>query len=238
MSPEREKDGSAEMGSRQASTRFALGEVALIWMVALVGPMLIACAVAAAVWGAAVGVIIAAVCLAALLVIAASVRRSPERRMEETPPRSTGDGAARAGSKSGDRRRLLIVAEEAAHSAEDVPFAVRALVDTAGEILVVSPVLAGRLDWLASATDRAREQADERLRAVLGQLDESGATAHGAVGDDDPLVALDDAIAQFEPDHLLIALRSAARSGWQRRGLLDEVQQRFAVPMTVFQFPR
>jgi hypothetical protein len=213
-----------------------MSEVALLWMMALVGPMLIACAVAAAVWGAAVGVIIAVVCLAALVVIAASVRRSPERRMEETPPRSAGDEVTRARSRSGDRTRLLIVAGEAARSAEDVPPSVRSLVEGAGEILVVTPSLPGRLDWLASATDRAREQADERLQAVLGQLEEIGATARGAVGDDDPVAALDDAITQFAPDHLLLALRAAAHSGWQERGLLDEVQQRFAIPMTVFQF--
>jgi hypothetical protein len=56
--------------------------------------------------------------------------------------------------------------------------------------------------------------------------------------DDDPLAALDDAITQFAPDHMLVAPRAAARSGWQERGLLDEVQQRFAIPMTVFRFRR
>ena len=58
--------------------------------------------------------------------------------------------------------------------------------------------------------------------------------AAGAVGADDPLLAFEDAIRQFAPDHLLIALRAGAASGWQERGLLDQLHQRFGLPMTAF----
>ena len=64
-----------------------------------------------------------------------------------------------------------------------------------------------------------------------------GAGATGRVGADDPLTAFDDAIREFGPDHRLIALRREGRGGWQERGLLDRVQARFAIPMTVFQLP-
>jgi hypothetical protein len=86
-------------------------------------------------------------------------------------------------------------------------------------------------------TDRAREQADERLRTVLGQLAELGSDAAGAVGADDPLLAFEDAIREFAPDHLLIALRAADGAGWQERGLLDQLEQRFGLPITVFSLP-
>ena len=130
--------------------------------------------------------------------------------------------------------RLLIAVGEPASGIEDLPFGVRELVDAAEEILVIAPALPKRLEWLASATDKAREQADERLRAVLGQLDEIGAEAGGAVGSDDPLVAFEDAVREFSPDHLLIALRGQARAGWQESGLLDQIFDRFAIPITVF----
>ena len=71
---------------------------------------------------------------------------------------------------------------------------------------------------------------------MLGQLDEMGATAGGTVGADDPLLAFEDAVREFAPDHLLIGVRAGDRSGWQEKGLLDQVQQRFALPTTVFQF--
>jgi hypothetical protein len=131
--------------------------------------------------------------------------------------------------------RLLIAVGAAASKPGDVPASVRAIIDAAEEILVVAPALPGRLDWLTSATDRAREQADERLQTVLGQLDEIGTDAEGIVGADDPLVAFDDAVRQFGPDHLLIGLRPEVRAGWQEKGLLDQVLERFAIPTTVFQ---
>ena len=133
--------------------------------------------------------------------------------------------------------RLLIAVGEAASGPEQIPASVRALIDAADEILVMAPALPGRLDWLTSDTDKARERADERLHTVLGQLDEIGAIAEGTVGADDPLLAFDDAIREFAPDHLLIGLRADDHSGWQEKGLLDQVLQRFALPTTVFQFP-
>jgi hypothetical protein len=131
--------------------------------------------------------------------------------------------------------RLLIAVGEAASGPEQIPASVRSLIDAADEILVIAPALPGRLDWLTSATDKARERADVRLQTVLGQLDELGADAEGSVGADDPLLAFDDAVREFAPDHLLIGLRAEDRSGWQEKGLLDQVQQRFALPTTVFQ---
>lgn len=103
--------------------------------------------------------------------------------------------------------------------------------------MVVTPVLPSRFEWLSSATDKAREQADERLRIVLGQLAELGSEAAGAVGSDDPLDAFEDAIRRFEPDHVLIGIRVGEAAGWQERGLLDRLQERFGLPMTVFGLP-
>jgi hypothetical protein len=134
--------------------------------------------------------------------------------------------------------RLLIVAGEAAASAEQLPRGIRSLIDTAAEIMVISPALPGRLDWIASDTDKATERADERLQTVLGQLDEMGAAASGRIGADDPLVAFEDAIREFAPEHLLIGLRREDRAGWQERRLLDRILERFEIPMTVFQLPR
>jgi hypothetical protein len=130
--------------------------------------------------------------------------------------------------------RLLIVAGQAVASSKQLPFGIRALLDAADEILVITPMLPTRFEWLASATDRAQEQADERLQTVLGNIADLGSEAEGAVGADDPLLAFEDAIRQFAPDHLLIALRASEASGWQERGLLDQLQQRFRLPMTAF----
>jgi hypothetical protein len=133
--------------------------------------------------------------------------------------------------------KLLIAVGEAAADPDSLPVGVRTLIDAAEEILVVAPRLPGRLDWLSSATDVATERADERLQQVLGHLEELGAEARGRVGADDPLLAFEDAIREFSPDHLLVALRSGDRAGWQERGLLDSMLERFQLPMTVFELP-
>jgi hypothetical protein len=130
--------------------------------------------------------------------------------------------------------KLLVAAGKAAAHVKELPFGVRELIDASEEILVITPALPGRFEWLASATDRAREQADERLEAVLGQLEEAGAAAEGEVGSDDPVEAIADGVRAFGPDHLLVALRAGEKAGWQEKGLLDQIQERFALPMTVF----
>jgi len=131
-------------------------------------------------------------------------------------------------------KRLLIAAGKAADTADALPFGVRELIDAAEQVLVVTPALPTRFEWLASATDKAREQADERLQAVLGQIEELGTKASGTVGADDPLLAFEDALAAFDPDHILVGLRAPDRAGWQERGLLDELLGRFGIPVTVF----
>lgn len=132
-------------------------------------------------------------------------------------------------------KRLLIVAGKSAQSFDALPLGVRDLIDGADEILVVTPALPNRLDWLASATDKAREQADARLDAVLGQLRATDSEVAGEVGADDPMLAFEDALREFAADHILIALRPEEEADWQERGLLEQVRERFSLPTTVFE---
>jgi hypothetical protein len=130
--------------------------------------------------------------------------------------------------------RLLVAAGEAAESPGQLPENVQLLLDQAEEILVIAPALPDRVHWLVSDTDRARSSADERLGTVLGHLEEMGHEAKGDVGADDPLLAFADAVEEFHPDHILIALRGADSAGWQERGLIEEILKRFGLPVTVF----
>jgi hypothetical protein len=135
--------------------------------------------------------------------------------------------------------RLLIATGEAAASEDELPALVRTLIQSASELLVMTPTLISRLQWLASDTDRARFEADERLSTVLGHLEtlvpEAG--VRGRIGDETPFTAFSDAIRDFRPDHILIALRGSDHSGWQERGLLDQIRE-FGIPITVFELDR
>jgi hypothetical protein len=136
-----------------------------------------------------------------------------------------------------DDARLLIVTGAAAADVTEVPFLVRAVIAAATEIVVVAPVLPGRLEWLVSDVDRVRQEADERLRVVMDQMESlaGGGLAGGSVGDETPYSAFVDAVRRFRPHHILIALRAADHSAWQERQLVDRVRQAFHIPLTIFE---
>jgi len=131
-------------------------------------------------------------------------------------------------------KRLLIGAGTSEDDLSELPVGVRELIDSAEEILVMAPALPSRLEWLASDTDKTRARADERLQNVVAQLKETDSEVEGTVGADDPILAFDEAMAEFPADHILLALRPDERSGWQESGLIDEVIDRFGVPVTSF----
>ncbi len=139
-----------------------------------------------------------------------------------------------------EQTRLLIATGEAVASVDELPPLVRALIDTASAILVMTPILTGALQWLASDTDRARYEADQRLEAILGHVQElaPGSDVRAQVGDETPLTAFADAIRQFGPDHILIALRSSDHKAWQERHLIDLIRENFRIPITVFEIDR
>jgi len=123
----------------------------------------------------------------------------------------------------------------AAPDLDQLPTLVRHLLDLASDVLVVTPILPGRLQWLVSDTDRAHHQADERLSSVLGHMEQLDVPASGQIGDETPLTAIDDAVRSFHPNPLLIALRSSDEAGWQERGLLDQLPARYRIPITIFE---
>ena len=139
-----------------------------------------------------------------------------------------------------EETRLLIVTGAAAADVEELPPLIQSLIESASEIVVITPQLPGRLQWLASDTDRVRHEADERLRTVLGHVEtlapEAGVT--GRAGDETPLSAFADAVRRFRPNHILIGLRASDHSAWQERGLADKVREGFHLPLTIFEIDR
>jgi hypothetical protein len=131
-------------------------------------------------------------------------------------------------------QRLLMVADSAVAEVDELPPPVRALLAEADEVYVVTPSLPGRLAWLADDVDQSRHRADERLDTVLRHMREVGAHVRGRTGDDTMLLAFEDAVTDFEPDHILIGLLSADHANWQERGLIEHVRDRFGLPLTTY----
>jgi nucleotide-binding universal stress UspA family protein len=130
--------------------------------------------------------------------------------------------------------RLLFVADSAVADIDDLPIAARAALDAAVQVYVVTPSLPGRLEWLADDVDRFRHFADERLDAVLQHMDALGARATGAAGRGSILTVIADAVASFEPDHILVGLRSPEHAAWQERRLVERLEARHGLPVTTY----
>ena len=132
-------------------------------------------------------------------------------------------------------KRLLVLAGAAVADVDELPGSVREAIDAADEVFVVTPTLPTRLQWLLSDTDPARHEADARLDTVLGQLRSQGVEAEGVPGDETPETAIEDHVRAFQPDHILVALRSPEHAAWQERGLLERTVDKFSIPTTVFE---
>jgi hypothetical protein len=128
-------------------------------------------------------------------------------------------------------RRLLFVADAAVAEVHNLPVEARALLRAAAEVYVVTPTLPGRLAWLADDVDQFRHLADERLDAVLGHMRSLGAYARGAHNRGSVLTVIADAVQDFEPDHMLLALRSAEHANWQEHALEERLAKRFGLPL-------
>jgi osmotically inducible protein OsmC len=131
-------------------------------------------------------------------------------------------------------RRLLFVSDAAVADADLLPPAVRAIIDAAAELYVLTPTLPGRLAWLADDVDRFRHYADERLDAVLSHMHAIDADADGEAARGSVMTVVADAVTEFEPDHILIALHVSDHANWQERRLIEQVEHRFRLPVTTF----
>ena len=111
--------------------------------------------------------------------------------------------AATPHSHRQDRRpliqRLLFVADAAVADVDELPLAVRAVINAAAEVHVLTPTLPGRLAWLADDVDRYRHIADERLDTVLGHLHSIDVHADGAALRGSVLTVIADAVAKIPP---------------------------------------
>ena len=131
-------------------------------------------------------------------------------------------------------QRLLFVSDAAVADVDELPPVVRAIIDAATEVDVLTPTLPGRLAWLADDVDRFRHYADERLDTVLSDLHAIGADAGGAARRGSVLTVIGDAVTAFEPDHILIALHVSEHANWQERRLIEHVENHFRLPVTTF----
>jgi hypothetical protein len=130
-------------------------------------------------------------------------------------------------------RRVLVIANETC-AARGVVEEVRYRGGPDAEVMIVAPALArSRLEhWLTSDLERRRAEALGRLDASVSAFAAAGIDAQGALGDADPLQALDDAIRTFDPDEVIISTHPPQRSNWLERQVVSRARGRYDLPIT------
>jgi phosphopantetheine adenylyltransferase len=96
-------------------------------------------------------------------------------------------------------------------------------------VTVICPINQPREGYVVYE-DTRRAAAGRRLEKTLNVLREEGISAHGLVVDTGPVDALRDALAQLEPDEVIVSTHPQQRSGWLRRNYVDQMR-RVAEPL-------
>jgi hypothetical protein len=128
--------------------------------------------------------------------------------------------------------RILVVANETVGGGPLRAELERRARGPATEVLVVAPALASPVQHWVSDVDGARSAADERVRASVERLAETGLVVRGEVGDQDPLQAIEDALRTFGADEIVISTHPEGRSHWLEQDLITKARERFALPIT------
>jgi hypothetical protein len=99
------------------------------------------------------------------------------------------------------------------------------------EVLVVAPALNTRRRFFLSDPDPAIERAEAVQQETVERLDEEGIDAAGDTGEEDPLLALQDALVTFDADEIVLFTHSGGKLNWLEEGLVEEATNRFDVPV-------
>jgi hypothetical protein len=102
------------------------------------------------------------------------------------------------------------------------------------EVLAVSPAVnESPVAFWVSDSDEAIADAQSVARATADALREPAARATATTGDSEPLVALQDALATFPADRILVFVRDEERARYREDDVLSEAERRFGIPVTV-----
>src|SRR5918912_347672 len=102
-------------------------------------------------------------------------------------------------------RRILVIANRTCPCPTLADEVARRVSASPTEVLVVAPALNSRLRHWLSDVDDALTRAHERLELAVTALGRGGVVARGEIGDADPRLATEDALASFPADEIIIA---------------------------------
>lgn len=101
------------------------------------------------------------------------------------------------------------------------------------EVLVVSPATnRSKLAFWVSDPDQAIAEAENAEEETVERLDEQGVDAAGDTGDSEPAVALQDALATFPADRIVVFSHPEGNRDYREDEGLADAEERFGIPVT------
>jgi GABA permease len=147
--------------------------------------------------------------------------------------RSLGEAAAQAPPQRDiNRRRVLVIANRTL-AGDQLRTLLRNRGSDGAQLHVVAPILASRVHYIASDIDQEREQAAERLEAMLAWAAEEGLQATGKVGDPNAaLGAIEDELRLFGADEVIVSTHPPGKSNWLETGIVERLRAELNIPVT------
>src|ERR671933_1862780 len=129
--------------------------------------------------------------------------------------------------------KLLVLATEPV-SADDIRSALPGDEGVEGaEVLVVAPAVnESPVAFWVSDSDEAIADAESVAERTAAALRERGAKARATTGESEPLLALQDALATFPADRVVIFVRDEDAARYREDDVVGEAERRFGVPVT------
>jgi GABA permease len=125
---------------------------------------------------------------------------------------------------------LALVAEPI--SADVLRAAVGAEKADDAEVLVVAPALNTKTRFFLADPDPAIDRAEAVQEETVERLGEEGIDAAGDTGEEDPLLALQDALVTYDADEIVLFTHSGGKRNWLEDGLVEQAKERFDAPVS------
>ena len=132
--------------------------------------------------------------------------------------------------------RVLIVANGFVQGAPDsFPPEVRDLFEQPHEVRLLVPTRTGKLAWLTSDTDPAKSEASSLVSDILADMQRKGIEypPSGHVGDENQLLAIEDALAQFSADAIVVVGHVPGQDNWHERRVIERAREHLGLPVYV-----
>jgi hypothetical protein len=101
------------------------------------------------------------------------------------------------------------------------------------EVLVISPATnRSKVAFWVSDSDEAIAEAEVAQQETVERLEEEGVDAAGDTGESEPAVAIEDALATFDADRIVVFSHPEGDRDYREDEGLAEVEKRLGVPVT------